>query len=143
MKKIFDFLYYFMYQLNRRGYRSGNYDSARFALAFIIFVSIIFLSKIIDPLIEYFFQLKIPYNYWGIFSLTFGGIFTYYFTNKFYGPNGSRKWVVSYYDKNTTLKKQNSVIQVVILTFLIMSFFLICYISGIRLRRYFGLYVPE
>ena len=107
MIKLFDFLYYFMYQLNRRGYKTHNYDNARFGLVgFLFFPFILFSSKLIEPFTLHFFDFKISNNVWAIISIVITLFGTYYYTDKFYGSKGTRRWVVAYYDKNTNIKSK-------------------------------------
>lgn len=54
MKRILDFLYYFIYQLNRRGYKKNNYKNARFGVSVYIFNPLCILSN------AYFDIINIP-----------------------------------------------------------------------------------
>jgi hypothetical protein len=139
MRKILDFVYYFMYQLNRRGYKTGNYDNARFAVAFIVFFMILFGSIPLFLFIEHFFNFKVSSNLIGIFSVVLAIIITYPLTKRFYGPNGSRKWVVSHYDKISNIKKQNSVLLVVLLVIVLYSYVFLCFKIGDFLKENWGI----
>jgi hypothetical protein len=143
MIKIFDFIYYFVYQLNRRGYKTANYDNARFAVAFIVFFVILFGSIPSFFFIEYYFDIKVPFNIIAIFSIVLAVIITYPLTKMFYGPNGSRKWVVSHYDKITNIKKQNSVLLVVLLVIVLYSYVFLCFKIGDFLKEHWGIANPK
>jgi membrane protease YdiL (CAAX protease family) len=139
MIKIFDFIYYFMFQLNRRGYKTGNYDTARFAVAFVIYFVTLVSSIPLLFLIEHYFDIKVTFGYIGIFSVVFALIITYPLTKKFYGPKGSRKWVVSHYDKTTNIRKQNSVLLVILLNIVLFSYLFFCAEIKDLLKEYWGI----
>ena len=142
MIRIVDFIYYFMYQLNRRGYKTGTYDNARFAVAFLVFFLILVSSIIPSFLIKHYFDFKVSSNLIGIFSVVLAIIITYPLTKKFYGPNGSRKWVVSHYDKTTNIRKQNSVLLVILLVIVLYSYVFLCFKIGDFLKEYWGISRP-
>lgn len=136
MKRVFDFLYYFIYQLNRRGYKKFNYENARVGLSVIIFIFFLSFSRLIHPVLQHFADLEISNEIWGVISLVTSISMTFYFATIYYGPNGSRTWVVKYYDKNTNIRKQNSVILCVALSTLLVCLVVSCKIIGWRLADY-------
>jgi hypothetical protein len=142
MRKILDFVYYFMYQLNRRGYKTENYDNARFAVAFIVFFVILVTSIIPSIFIKHYFDFKVSSNILGILSVTLAVIITYPLTKRFYGPNGSRRWVVNHYDKTTNIRKQNSVLLVIVLVIVLYSYMFLCFKIGDFLKEYWGMPNP-
>ncbi len=133
MIKILDFLYYFIFQLNRRGYKTNNYENARFGLGGLFCLFLIFIGPIIDPLTMYYFENEFIGNNWIILSIIISFRMSYYLTAKYYSINGTRNWVVSEFDKKYTIRKQNSIVQVIILIILLVSIFVFCFLMGIRI----------
>jgi hypothetical protein len=136
MIQTLDFLYYFMYQLNRRGYKTNNHENAKLGSAVVSFSILISYKRVVPQIVEHHFEGLHLYDYW-TFLIFFISAFIYYLTGKYYGLNGSRKWLIEYYDSSTNIRKYNQYIHVFILTMILIINFLLCLKVGNELKYYF------
>jgi hypothetical protein len=136
MIRILDFLYYFIYQLNRRGYKTYNHENAKLGTASIICSILISYKRFVPLIVKHYLGIYFLYDYWTLIIFLIS-VFIFYLTGRYYGPKGFRNWVVEKYDSSSNLKKQNHYIQVFVLTTIIMSNFLLCLKIGNELKYYF------
>lgn len=125
-----------MFQLNRRGYKKNNYENARMGLTVLFVAFFLSLTNLIHPILRCFLFVDVSKTIWNVTSILAAVILTFYLTRKYYGPNGSRTWVVKYYDKNTNIRKQNSILQSIFLAILLVGFLISCKVIGFRLEEY-------
>lgn len=137
MKRILDFLYYFIYQLNRRGYKKNNYENARFGVSVYIFIYIMPLELVISPLEKHYLNTDFYNEHWAVFFLIVP-IYIYYLSGKYYHSNGSRAWVVKHYDKTTHIKHQYYIVQIFIAVIVWLIIYLSCLKIGGLLKRHFN-----
>ena len=137
MIKLFDFAYYYIYQLNRKGYKNNHHEYARGFLAMMLStwggISIIFFELFISKIfktngIYLTFLIGVP-----IYSVV------YWLTGKMYGVNGSKSNIVKEYDKKYSLKKQNRYYQVFVIWFLTMLWMAFCVIMRFKVKKWIGL----
>ena len=137
MIKLFDYLYYYVYQLNRKGYKKDTHDYARGFLASIFAIwgsiSIFFF----DLFIAKFYRLD------GILlALLFAipiYIAVFYYSGKSYGINGSRAGIVKEFDKKYSLKKQNRYYQSFVIWVLTILWMAFCVVMRFKFIKWFDL----
>lgn len=137
MIKLFDFAYYYIYQLNKKGYKKDNHEYARGFLAQMFSTWGAIFTFILE-----FFTSKV-YRMNAVFIVTpiviCIYIIVYKFAGKFYGKDGSRPTIVKEYNKKYSFKKENRYYQVFVIWFLTVLWMAFCVITRIKLDKWFGL----
>jgi glucan phosphoethanolaminetransferase (alkaline phosphatase superfamily) len=137
MIKLFDFAYYYIYQLNRKGYKKNNHEYAQGFLGMVVGTFLLestFLFRAFFNLISFKSLIAII----GLCAaITY--ISVYYFAGKLYGSDGPRKHIVKEYDSKYSYKKQNKYLQTFILWFLAMIWMAFCVILGIKIKKWMAL----
>lgn len=136
MIRLLDFLYYFMYQLNRRGYKTNNHENAKLGTASLVFSILIAYKRLVPLIIQHYLENSNLYDYWTFLIFIISGLI-FYLTDRYYGPKGSRNWVVKKYDSTSDIKKQNHYLQIFVLTTIITVNFLFCLKIENQLKNYF------
>lgn len=133
MIKLFDFLYYYVYQLNRKGYKKNNHEYSRGFLAMIISILSAISTFFLGTILQQISSLD-PLLFLFIFSaLTY--ILTYYFLGKLYGKKGTRKHIVGAYDNKYSLRRQNRYIQVLLIWTAVILWWIFCILIDSMIKK--------
>ena len=134
--KTFDFIYYYIFQLSRKGPKQDYHENTKNTLSFFIVPIYIALFALnIYP----FLKLIININ-WGIFQVTtmfFSGVITYYLVESLYGKNGTRTNTVKEYDNKYNFKKTNKYFDTIILWLITILFIIFSTILFWIIKGYF------
>lgn len=136
MIKFFDFTYYYIYQLNRKGYKKNNHELASGFLAMVYSTWISMSTIMLKAILDLIMSINILIIFFSSSAATY--ILVYYFAKKLYGLNGTRNFIVKEYDKKYSYKKQNRYLQTFILWIITCSWLLFCVIMFRRMQSWFA-----
>lgn len=135
--RLFDLLYYTIFQLSRKGTHKDHHENTKGTLAFFVIpYYLIFIYLVISPLIDYYIFIRTEIMCGG------GWILSYYLTsnyiNRHYGKGGDRNYIIKEFDKISWFRNTSKYFDTFLLWIVTLLFMAICVILFWKVKKLMG-----